>query len=122
MERPRSSIVLISLLVAANFMWGFYYFSQRKELAETRALVKSQDVNVKVVDFSRLFIDDVLRAKGEVDFETRLKLENAVRGLDDKDVLAQWSKFINAKTGDDAQAEVKNLLGLLMAKIRVSKL
>jgi len=64
-------------------------------------------------------IEKVLKAETEVDFETRLKLENAVRNLEDKEILARWSKFIESKTEAGAQEEVKNLLEALVNKIKI---
>ena len=71
------------------------------------------------MNFTKLFITQVLRADGEVDFETRLKLENAVRELNDQNILAQWQKFVESETEEEAQEEVKNLLGMLVNKIEM---
>ena len=65
-----------------------------------------------------MFIKDVLQADKEVDFETRLKLENAVRDLKDQEILAGWQSFIDSKTEQDAQSNVKKLLGILISKIQ----
>jgi CRISPR/Cas system endoribonuclease Cas6 (RAMP superfamily) len=63
-------------------------------------------------------IEKVLKAEKEVDFETRLKLENAVREINDKEILNQWIKFTESKTEDEAQNNIKNLLDLLVDKIQ----
>ena len=81
--------------------------------------MQTQKTNDKVLEFTKLFIGKVLKAKTEVDFETRLKLENAVRNLEDKEIMIEWSKFIESKTEDGAQEEVKNLLEMLINKIKV---
>lgn len=52
-------------------------------------------------------------------FDTRLKLEAAVRSLDDEEILSQWQKFTESKTEAEAQTEVKNLLEMLVKKISV---
>jgi hypothetical protein len=119
MEKTKVNSIIAVLLIVTNLIWGLLYFTLRSELVAARMTVKERDMNAKVVSFSRQFIEDVLRAKTEVDFETRLKLENAVRDMKDKEVLAQWGKFINSKTEAEAQDEVKALLALLMAKISV---
>lgn len=49
--------------------------------------------------------------------ETRLRLENAVRDLNNEQILAQWQKFTTSKTETEAQTQVKNLLELLVNKI-----
>lgn len=115
----RPKFILVVLLVAANFLWGFFYFTQRKELADFRVKTERRETNARVVEFSKLFINDVLKAEGEVDFEKRLTLENAVRALKDPEIFAQWGRFVGSKSEASAQAEVKNLLGLLIDKIEV---
>jgi hypothetical protein len=70
------------------------------------------------LDFTKLFIAKVLKADGEVSFDDRLQLENSVRDINDKTIFDQWQKLINAKTALDAQIEVKNLLEMLVDKIR----
>ena len=61
----------------------------------------------------------MLKAEKEIDFETRLKLENAVRNIGDDEILIQWQKFIESKTEAEAQTGVKNLLDLLVDKIQI---
>ncbi|MBU4332178.1 hypothetical protein KKD19_05955 [Patescibacteria group bacterium] len=58
----------------------------------------------------------MLKAETEIDFETRLNLENAVRNLDDEEILSQWNKFVNSGNEIQAQVEVKNLLEALVHK------
>ena len=99
-------------------MW-FEYTALKKELRTTRAELSARQLNEKVLDFYRLFIVKVLKTEGEVDFETRLQLENAVRELQDDEVLAQWNKFTNSKDEQEAQLEVKNLLEMLVEKSKV---
>ncbi len=81
--------------------------------------METQEINEKVLEFSKLFIKQVFKAETEVDFETRLKLENAVRNLGDQEIMNQWQKFVNSKTEIQAQIEVKNLLEILVNKIKV---
>jgi hypothetical protein len=80
--------------------------------------LQTQTTNEKVLEFTNLFIEKVLKAQTEVGFETRLKLENAVRNLNDEEILAQWQKFTESKTEAGAQEEVKNLLQMLVSKIK----
>ena len=109
--------IIILLLVAGNVYFGFKYSTVQKELRQTQTALENQKINEKVVEFTKLFIDQVLQTQTEVDFEARLKLENAVRNLNDKEILTQWQKFTDSKTEAEAQKEVKNLLGLLVNKI-----
>ena len=76
-----------------------------------------QTLNTKVLHFANLFISKVLRAEGEISFEERLKIENAVRETEDAQILSQWEKFVGAKTEAEAREEIKNLLQLIIDKI-----
>jgi len=110
-------IVVVLLLLAGNIFFAIEYSSLKGKMNENKIALESQTINDKVSDFTKLFIEKVLKADDEVDFETRLKLENAVRNLDDREILSQWQKFIDSKTEVQAQEEVKNLLELLVNKI-----
>ena len=111
-------VIIILVLLASNIFFGMKYFAVQKELKETKATLESQKTNEKVLDFSKLFIEKVSKGAEEISFEDRLNLENAVRGLNDEEVLTQWNKFIESKTELDAQREVKNLLEMLVGKIK----
>jgi len=39
--------------------------------------------------------------------------------LNDEEILTQWKKFTESETEDEAQTEVKNLLEMLVSKIKV---
>ncbi|MFA4818009.1 MAG: hypothetical protein WC608_04795 [Parcubacteria group bacterium] len=88
-------------------------------MAAVKDTAKAQKANGQVLAFANLFIEKVLQSGKEVDFETRLDLENSVRDLNDKEILAQWQKFTQAKDQAGAQNEVKNLLKLLVQKIKI---
>ncbi|MCK4453919.1 hypothetical protein KAU51_01045 [Candidatus Parcubacteria bacterium] len=113
--------IIILVLLVGNIFFGVKYFAVQKELQQTQIALETQKTNEKVLDFTKLFIEKVLKAKTEVDFETRLKLENAVRNLDDEEILAQWQKFTESETENEAQEEVKNLLEMLVNKIHPVK-
>lgn len=112
-------IILVLILLTGNVFFGLKYSIAQKELNITQTALESQKTNEKVLDFTNLFIEKVLKAETEVDFETRLKLENAIRNLDNEEILAQWQKFTESETEADAQTEVKNLLEMLVSKIRI---
>lgn len=109
--------VIILILLASNVYSYFLYLSQKQELNSLKSLVVEQKMNAKTVNFTKMFIENVLAANGEVNFETRLKLESAVRELNDEAILGQWQKFVNSQTEADAQENVKELLKLLINKI-----
>ncbi len=110
------SIVII-VLIASNIFFAAKYFLLREEFNQVKAIANAKNTNEKALNFTKLFVAEVLKADGEVDFETRLKLENAVRELNNDEILSQWQKFIESETEEDAQVEVKNLLEMLIKEI-----
>jgi hypothetical protein len=118
MEQSRTKLVIVVLIVCTVF-FGIQYFLAQRELSVTKAALTSQNVNEKTLSFTKLFIEKVLKADKEIDFETRLSLENGVRSLGDENILAQWQKFTDSKTESDAQREVKSLLQALVNNLAV---
>ena len=111
--------IVILILLAGNVFWGLEYLNVQKQLHQAQITLKTKQINERTLDFTKLFIEKVLKAKGEVNFEDRLKLENTVRNLNDKEILNQWNKFVDSKTENEAQDQVKNLLELLVDKIKI---
>ena len=108
---------IIALLLATNVFFGFQYVNLQKEFKQTQAQLAAQRTNEKVLVFIKLFVGEVLQSDEEVDFETRLLLENSVRAIGDEEILAQWRSFTESNTEVQAQGEVKNLLVLLVRKL-----
>ena len=111
-------VVLISVLILSNVFFGLRYYFAVQELKTTKEQVKAQNLNEKILNFTIMFVDKVLKAKGEVSFEDRLKLENTVREINNQEILDQWTKFTNSKASEEAQTEVKNLIETLVKKVR----
>ncbi len=111
-------VVIILILLLGNVFFAWKYIAAQDKLVVQGAEMAKVNLNSRVLDFTSLFIQKVLRAKGEVSFEDRLQLETVVRNLSDVEILDQWNKFVNSKDEAQAQDEVKNLLGLLLAKIK----
>jgi len=107
-------IVLVVASLAGNAVLGFKFFLANQE---AKRIQESQKLNDRVLHFADLFVSKVLRAEGEISFEERLKIENAVRETQDPEILAQWEKFVGAKTEQVAREEIKNLLQLIVDKI-----
>ena len=112
-------VIVILVLLASTIFFASRYLALQKKLAEVKRPLETQEVNEKVLNFTKFFIEKVLKTEEEVDFETRLKLESAVRDLEDEEILAQWQKFVDSQTEIQAQQEVKNLLELLINKIKI---
>lgn len=112
-------VIVILVLLASTIFFASRYLALQKKLAEVKRPLEIQEINEKVLDFTKFFIEKVLKVEEEVDFETRLKLESAVRDLEDEEILTQWQKFVDSQTENQAQQEVKNLLELLISKIKI---
>lgn len=111
------ALIIIAVLVALLALLGWRYFWAQTRLAEAEAALAEVKLGSEVVAFADLFVREVLKAEGEVSFETRLKLETAVRDLKNERVLAGWQRFIASQTELEAQAAVKDLLGILIGEI-----
>jgi hypothetical protein len=111
------SVLAIIFILFGIIMFGVqnYFLKQQETLLEKEVATKNG--NAKIVSFLNLFIDKVLQAKTDISFEDRLKLENAVRDLNDKEILSLWETFTQATTADEVQMYCKNLLQVLAKKI-----
>lgn len=111
-------IIVIGALIIGNVFFAFNYFLLYKDQQEINSVKEKTVLNEKMLNFTSMFVKKVLQAEKEVDFETRLSLENAVRDLQDKEVMAEWQKFTGSKTEAEAQNSVKKLLEILISKIQ----
>lgn len=108
------SVILFCASLALN-LWLAY------QLSTVLSAYNSQQTDSRVLAFTNMFVEDVLMANKEIDFDTRLSLETAVRGLNDQDIFNQWQKFTKAETKEDSSREAKFLLDLLIKKIKIVK-
>jgi len=109
------SIVLFTCLIAL----GAEYYVLKVTSDKIQQSSEKATLNSSVLTFSQMFIDKVIKADKEVDFDTRLQLENAVRNTKDEEILSKWKAFIDAKTEIEAQSRVKDLLSVLISKIKI---
>ena len=112
-----SFLVIVILLAAAIALIGQNYVV-RQNLAIAENTIESYQYNEKILSFSKLFVTKVLKTEGDVSFEDRLKLENAIRDINDKAIFDQWQEFVNSESQIQAQIAVKDLLELLITKIQ----
>jgi hypothetical protein len=117
MKNKITLIALIIILILTNIFWYFKNSSLQTKLVSTQVELNSIIKNKKVVAFQKLFVDKVLMSDGNVDFNTRVELQNAVTGMSDELIEKVWGAFLTAKTEGDAQNRVKELLSLLASKI-----
>ncbi|MFA7171383.1 MAG: hypothetical protein WC180_05290 [Candidatus Paceibacterota bacterium] len=111
------AIVIVLLLICSNIFFAFKLNEEKRVSEQLRADLLAADAELPIIEFNQLFVDKVLRAEGEVSFETRLELENKVRDLNDAEMLEQWNRFVNASDEAEAQSEVKELLSLLAQRM-----
>ena len=107
-------ILLLCLSLALN-CWLIYL------IYKTVNVFQAQQVNNSVLAFTDMFIEKVLMADKEIDFDTRLELETTVRNLNDSVIFDQWQAFTKALTKEDASQQAKLLLNLLVKKIKAQK-
>ncbi len=105
------------MLIFGNIFFGLQYYFAAKTNAQLQQQLQTRQVNVKIVNFLNLFIVKVLKSNTEISFEDRLKLENAVRDINDPQILATWQKFTAGTNETEVQAGVKDLLQILASKI-----
>ncbi len=117
MSNKISIVVIIILILSTGFL-GWKYSETKKASDEAVSQAKEATLNIKVLDFTAMFIENVLKAETEISFETRLALETEVRSLNDAEILSQWQKFTNSSTEIEAQENVKKLLALLIDKVK----
>lgn len=110
--------MFITALIVGNAFFAYKYFTFYEELKIIKSAQRNVELNQNVINFTKMFIKKVLQAEKEVNFETRLSLENAVRDLKDGEILAEWQNFIGSKTEADAQNSVRKLLEILVNKIQ----
>ncbi len=110
-------ITVICLLTAITIYMSVECFLLAFELKTTKSELKVQQNDEKVKFFAKLFIDKILLSEGVVSFDDRLKLENAVRDINDEEIMFQWEKFTENNGDAEAQKIVGIILDLLIKKI-----
>ena len=110
--------ILIVLLTMSTVFFGLRAGQVQSQLLGVMQRTSVNEINKEVLSFTQLFIEKVLKAEGEIDFETRLNLESSVRALKDAEILTAWQDFTGSTTEKEAQTAVKKLLGILVSKIQ----
>lgn len=111
----KTKTVLIAVLCISIFANAFMVFMCARTYVVLNQSLSRKEIKYDILSFANMFVEQVLMAQGEVDFDTRLTLETSVRSLNDKEILSQWQKF--TKSSDEtASSEAKNLLHLLIRK------
>jgi len=117
MKQKQIYLIIVIILLFSNIFLGIKYFNASKELEETKNTVTLQKERTKFIEFNRIFISEVLQAKSEVNYDTRLKLDRMVKDINDQELTAQWRVFTDSQTEEEAQDETVKLLGLLAERV-----
>ena len=115
--QKRLKILLVVLFVSLVISNVFFIYNYIVNLRTLEQITQKQEVNSKVLSFTQLFVEKVLRGGTVVSFDDRLQLENSIRALNDKDIFASWEKFTSAKSQTEVQQDFYVLFSLLLKKI-----
>jgi hypothetical protein len=110
-------VILGLILLLGNAFFAIEYFLCKSELSRIQKSFQAQEVNEKVLSFTKFFVSKVLDGESEISFDDRLQMENDVRDIKDQEIFTQWQKFTGAKTDQDVQHEVSGLFTLLLNKV-----
>lgn len=110
------TMVFLIIVFAAAF-FGIKFFFQEKRISGLEEELKLNKSGEKAAIFLDLFVRKVLKTDKEIFFEDRLILENAVREINDKDILEKWEQFTAGENEEQIQEGVKVLLEALAKRI-----
>ena len=115
--KQKQIYIIITILLLSNLFLGVKYFNASKELKEATSITVAQEERTKFTEFNKTFISEVLQSKTEVNYDTRLKLDEMVKDINNKELNAQWQKFTDSQTEKEAQEETVKLLGLVAERM-----
>jgi len=107
-------IIIIAILLTGNIFLGIKYYSINTQFQK---IVVTSKINTNVLTFNKLFVEKVLKTQGEVSYEDRLRLENAVVGTKDDSMVNEWHNLLASATELEAQKSVLVLLSMFPDKI-----
>ncbi len=117
-DSPKKIITLLWIVLAlTNIFWAVEYFKEKNARQTALAELAEVSQSRKVALFHKLFVNKVLKADGEVDFNTRVELQNSANNTGDKEVIEAWQNFLASKTELEGQRRVKELLSILVNKV-----
>ena len=106
-------IIFLILSIAANIGLIFLYRKTVSDLAKEQQI---RQYNTKLFLFRNLFTENIILSDKSVDFENRLKMEEAARNLNDPEIFSLWQKFAKSQTSEEVNAGAKILLDALIRK------
>jgi len=113
MNSKKALIIILAVVCVISLAGnGYLIFAVRK----LNQAYHFKQIDERILAFRNMFTEKVLLAEKEVDFETRLALETAVRALNDKEIFDLWTNFTESQTKEEASIRAKNLLRLLVRR------
>lgn len=107
---PRTKTYIIIFLSVVTLVLLFGYISKKREATSLNQNLQAIQENRDILSFQKLFITKVLKSSGDVSYDTRQELNEAVLLTNDEQVVTAWNDFLSAKTETAAQKKVLDLL------------
>ncbi|MCX6719810.1 MAG: hypothetical protein NTV36_01750 [Candidatus Staskawiczbacteria bacterium] len=101
MEKPKLLVLIVILIlkaIIAGLGIGCFWYKSK-------------------LDKLKLLVEKILLGQGQVSFDDRLKLENAVREINDPEIFGKWQKFTNSTSDSETQQNVGVLFLAIINKI-----
>ena len=111
-------IIATIFLSASNVFLLVEIAKTRAELAKTQIMIEKCHQENETLVFLDLLMEKVLKNEGEINFDDRLLLENAVRAIGDSAILKYWNRLTSGQNENEMQKEMKNLLAALVKKVK----
>lgn len=105
-------LVVLLFIVVGVLGWRCWDLAARN--TSVTAILAQEQSREKELEFARLFVSKVIQPDKEIDFETRLDLENRVRAFNNPAILESWNRFTGSQNEVEAQTEAKKLLLMLI--------
>jgi len=121
MERNTNSKIYgttILVLVVATIFFGYQYFALKSNLGDLQESMDQFLINEKTLEFTRIFVSDVLNADGVVDNKVRRNLDDIMDDIGDEELGEVWERLENSEDENEARDLVVDLLRLLSEKIQ----
>ncbi|MCM8787151.1 MAG: hypothetical protein NC935_03765 [Candidatus Omnitrophica bacterium] len=110
-------VIVVLVLLFFNLFFAYKYFTFKKYFYELASSPDGQ-INEDVLNFTKFFVDNVLKTDKEVSLESRLKMESDIKKINNPEIIQKWENFVNSQTEDEAQKNVRELLKVLIEKIK----
>ena len=118
MNRPKTTTIITIFIIGAIIcIAGFCGFRWCNSARDFNILSEKYSQDKKIVYFTSLFVNNMLGSSKDISFEDRLKMENAVRDINNKEIFDQWEKFTKSADGTNAQENAKALLDLIVKNL-----